>query len=253
MDPKVDALVRENANLTRLFTALKPSVRAPITQSGLALLREYFRFKDEGFGGKHPPQPDALFVGAGQWPSYYDWFTRALREDVLVRLRASAGAVAAPTECVIESVGALDNMRSIVRLKKPAPAVKADLATLGVPASHLFLNAKLLTSHYHYVHAPVAGVLRRVEPVHASMPLFGRASLNFVEIEAAGGSVFLLVIGEAVVQDFVLKARVGERLAQLDPIGHFAWGSQVVTLFPGALAAVQVQKRQYMFVGERVI
>jgi hypothetical protein len=252
---EVDDLIAASGNLTRLFGLLKPLARAPIGPDRLDALRRYFRAKDQGLAGHHiPVQTEEVYAGQ-PWGTYYEWFTRRLRPDVLAQLTSAAASsvVSTPVESAIESVGRLADPSSIVRLKKPAEKAKADLASLGVPASHLFVNMKLLTSHYHFVHAPLAGVLKRALPIHASMPLFGRVSLNFVEIEAAIGPVFLLIVGEAVVQDFTWAAQVGDRLGKLDPIGNFAWGSQVVMLFPGDLAQLRVRNREYAFMGRRVL
>jgi phosphatidylserine decarboxylase len=252
---QVDELVRTNGNLSRLFSALKPLVNAPMTPEQLAGLNVYFRRKDHGLSCARDlvHQRDAIFTGGHK--TYLEWFTRRLRPEVLDQLRSGAegSSVVIPNECVIESVGMVGDTSSILRLKKPAPEALKDLMKLGVPPTHSFVNMKLLTSHYHHVHAPVSGYVRRLLPIHSDYPLFGRSTLNFCEIESSIGQVFMLMVGEAVVQDFRYAVRSGSKVEQLDPLGCFNWGSQTVLIFPSGNESIKVRPRRYAFVGHRVL
>lgn len=251
---ELDKLIHERGNLTRLFSVLKPLCREPMARSRLMALREYFKFKDGGLScsSKITNQPDSLYDG--DFSTYQSWFTRPIKAEILGKLKVAAAdsKVVLPNECVIESIGMVGDTGSILRLKKPAPDALQDLMSLGVPSDYLFINMKLLTSHYHHIHSPVDGVIARALPIHKEMPLFGRASINFLEIDSAIGKVFLLIIGEAVVQDFDYAVAVNQTVSQLDPIGNFNWGSQTVMLMPKITDIIRVAKRNYYFLGGRV-
>ena len=226
-------------------------------RSRLTALREYFEFKDKGLScsSKITNQPDVLYEGNdSDLVTYQDWFTRPIKKSFLDNLKAEAkgSEIVLPNECVIESIGRVGDTESILRLKKPAPDALNDLMRLGVPSDYSFINMKLLTSHYHHIHSPVDGVIRRALPIHKEMPLFGRASINFLEIDSAIGKVFLLIIGEAVVQDFDYAVAVNQSVSQLDPIGNFNWGSQTVMLIPKIASSIRIEKRKYYFLGSRI-
>jgi hypothetical protein len=251
---QLDKLLYERAYLTRVFSVLKPLCREPMPKATLAALRDYFKFKDRGLScASHiADQPDFLY--GADFDTYQSWFTRPIKKEYLDKLKAGAknSKIALPNECVIESIGTVGDTESILRLKKPAPDALRDLMHLGVPADYSFVNMKLLTSHYHHIHSPVEGVITRALPIHKEMPMFGRASINFLEIDSTIGKVFLLIIGEAVVQDFDYAVTVGQNVSQLDPIGNFNWGSQVVMLMPKITDSLRVESRNYYFVGSRV-
>jgi hypothetical protein len=252
---ELDALMAENGNLTKMFSVLKPLANVKTSKDRIAELQRYFRFKDIGLSGGSDIITHDMEDYEGDHRTYIDWFTRRLHIAALAKIkRAAKGvAIAISNECVIESVGALDDTSSIIRLKQPAERAKQDFADLGVPSDHLFINMKLLTSHYHHIHSPVAGIVRRRTPIHAQFPMFGRASVNFLEIDADVGRVFLLIIGEAVVQDFDYAVEEGDRVEMCQPLGNFTWGSQVVMLAPGRLEDVRVGKRDYAFVGDQIL
>ena len=245
----------QNGNLTKMFSLLKPLVKTPLSNNEIEILANYFRHKDVGLCGnaKLTHQPESNYCG--NYQNYIDWFTRSLRQPLLAELcnRAQQNKITMPVECVIESVGYVGNPSSIIRLKKPADYVNQELIGEGIPPSHIFVNMKLLTSHYHFVHSPCDGIVKRIMPVPAERQIFGKASLTYVVINTPHGDVALMIVGEAVVQDFDLKIKVGQAIKTLDPIGNFCWGSQVVMLFPAKIPDVRVNKRTYYYVGDTVV
>lgn len=253
MSAELDTLIAERGNLTKLFGLLKPIASQPMPPHRLNALIEYFRFKDIGLGGKvaEKVQPDHFY--AGPYNSYQDWFTRDLTESMRQQISSglNSDSVIIPNECVIESVGTLGDTSSIIRLKKPTAGVCEDLIKLGVPSNYAFINMKLLTGHYHHVRSPISGVIKQALPIHAEYPLFGRSSLNFLEIDRGDISAFMLIVGEAVVQDFDYKVQVGDSVNVFDDLGNFTWGSQTVLLFPADVEDIIVGKRQYCFAGNR--
>lgn len=252
---QLDEIIESKGNLTKLFGVLKPRCREPIGQDRLVRLQEYFKHKDKGLSCASKIMMQSEDCYEGPYTSYQDWFTRSVSADVLSHLKKEAfGSTAVmPNECVIESIGLVGDTSSILRLKKPAPTALQDLVSLGVPSSYSFVNMKLLTSHYHHIHSPISGRVMRSTPIHAEYPLFGRASLNFVEIKNSEQRAFLLIIGEAVVQDFDYAVKVGDNVNMLDPLGNFSWGSQVVMLIPGQTRDFKVKPKEYAFVGKRIL
>jgi phosphatidylserine decarboxylase len=252
---QLDEIIESKGNLTKLFGVLKPLCREPIGSARLARLQEYFKHKDRGLScaANITIQSDACYEGP--YASYQDWFTRRLSVRVFDQLKKEAESSVAviPNECAIESVGVVGDTSSILRLKKPAPTALQDLISLGVPPDYLFVNMKLLTSHYHHIHAPISGEIVRSIPVHSEYPLFGKASINFVEIKGLHKRAFLLIIGEAVVQDFNYSVKVGDRVEMLDFIGNFSWGSQVVMLVSGQTKDFKIKPKEYSFVGRRLL
>jgi hypothetical protein len=252
---ELEELLLTNGNLTKVFSSLKKVAREPISPSMLSNLIRYFQHKDEGLakGVKLYNQSPSIYEG--EYSTYQDWFTRRLTPKALrwVRNNSHDEAIVTPNECVIESVGRVGDTSSIIRLKKPADQVSRDLMSLGVPKDYLFVNMKLLTSHYHHVHAPISGTVTQVKPIQSSYPLFGKASLNFVQINALKYEVFLLIVGEAVVQDFDFAVATTSLVNKCDPLGNFVWGSQTVMLFPGKLEEINVRSREYRFMGAEVL
>lgn len=252
---QLDEVIESKGNLTKLFGLLKPVCREPMGQERLVKLQEYFKYKDKGLScaSKITMQPASCYEGS--YVSYQDWFTRRISTELLSHIKREAlgATVVMPNECVIESIGSVGDTSSILRLKRPAPTALQDLANLGVPSSYSFVNMKLLTSHYHHIHSPMAGRVVRSTAIDSEYPLFGRASINFVEIKNAERTAFLLIIGEAVVQDFEYAVQVGDDVDMLDPIGNFSWGSQVVMLIPGRASDFSVKRKEYAFVGKRIL
>ena len=247
--------VKSNGNLTKLFALLKPLVKAELLQDDIQELAKYFQHKDKGLSGGANLFTQSSLIYTCNYKCYLDWFTRNLRPVILEKLKHRAklrAKICMPVECAIESVGVVGNPSSIIRLKKPADYVNAELIGEGIPPSHVFVNMKLLTSHYHHVHAPCAGVVKRIMPVPLALGIFGKASLTYVVLDTEYGDVALMIVGEAVVQDFDIRVEVGQKLEMLDDIGNFTWGSQVVMLIPSLLNDVLVSKRQYHFIGDTV-
>jgi hypothetical protein len=250
------AFAQANGNLTKMFSLLKPLTRAYLMPYEIAILANYFKKKDVGLqsGVKLINQDPSIYGRHLQYRCYRDWFIRDLTESTLAELKAKATSnkFSIPVECVIESIGTVGDPSSIIRLKRPAQFVNQDLLTEGIPHSHAFVNMKLLTSHYHHVRSPCAGVVKKIKLIPASESMFGKASVTFVVIGSKHGDVGLMIIGEAVVQDFESKITVGRELNALDDLGNFAWGSQVVMLIPADLAEIEAKKRRYYFVGDKV-
>lgn len=247
-------IIKAKGNLTRLFSILKPIAREPMNPEILQELIEYFRYKDIGLSGgiAKESKPDSWYTN--QYSSYQDWFTRNLTtiHENKIRQTLSATSLAIPCECAVESIGFVSDTTSIIRLKKLPEVAVNDLYSLGVPYDYQFINMKLLTGHYHHLRSPIAGVVKRALPVHDSTPLFGRSSLNFMEISSAIGSVYLLIVGEAVVQDFNYFVKVGDTVSMFDDLGHFTWGSQTVMLFPPVFDKIKIKPRQYCFAGDEI-
>jgi phosphatidylserine decarboxylase len=249
---KLADLVRERGNLTFVFSLLKPLTREDLGPDLLKELEAYFTAKDTGLArgvdvSNRPPKEWFTYTPR----TYLDWFARSLKPDRMAELvRGCRGKVVIPAESVIESVGTVQDTSSILRLKKEPSWAQQCLEHLGVPGTAQFINLKLLSSFYHHVHAPCAGKLTQIREVSSTHPLFGRATLNMATIE---GEVrcWLLIVGEAVVQDFAFAVEEGADLQAGDDLGHFTWGSQVVVILDG-VGNVNLTPRKYYFVGEPV-
>lgn len=246
---------RQRGNLTKMFSMLKSYIHAQISPSELDVLTEYFRFKDVGLSRGvrlYHQKPDIYTMNHF---TYHDWFTRDLRREVKEKLKAqaiSAAMFAMPVECVIESIGLVGDMNSIIRLKKSTEFVNQELLREGIPPDYVFINMKLLTSHYHHVVAPCKGTIKQIMRVPKEKKIFGNASLTYIVISTGFGDVALMIVGEAVVQDFVLSI-TNNTVDMLDDIGYFAWGSQVVMLLPTAMREIIVKPRYYHFIGDTAV
>ena len=117
---ELDEIIKARGNLTKLFSVLKPLAREPIGENRLRALEGYFRFKDKGLAGGQISLRHPDYFYKSSFSSYQDWFTRKLSAPVLlvIKRNASFAKVVIPVECFIESIGAVSDASSIIRLKK---------------------------------------------------------------------------------------------------------------------------------------
>lgn len=253
---EVADLVKQNAHLGEILAKLKPVRSHNLGGEKLKSLCHCLVAKDAKANKRDRivvPSTEGFYDG--NYQCFMDFFTRKLLPEKMAQIRHGAedARLIVPNECNIESVGVVGDPSSILRLKKPALNVVADLNALGVPEHYTFVNMKLLISYYHCVHAPVDGEIVRLVPVPVELNAFGRSSVWCVEFKTEFGPVFLLLVGEYAIQDFEFSVKEGQHVDIADMIGNFTWGSQTVLMFDWKRVDVLVAAKTYCFVGKPIL
>mmetsp|Transcript_25042 Transcript_25042/g.26122 ORF Transcript_25042/g.26122 Transcript_25042/m.26122 type:complete len:272 (+) Transcript_25042:22-837(+) len=182
-------------------------------------------------GGTGPTTRTDLMDWSGK--TFMELFTREiLPEKLQVLKKENEGQdLVQAAECWIEACGPVENLYSD-RLKKEAPECKADMEAMGCKLDgYSYLNCRLLLSYYHWIHSPCNGTLKRIVPFPKEYNFFGENSLWLLEFETKTDPVYMLLVGELNIQDFIFHCKEGQKMETMDKVGHFGWGSQIMVFF----------------------
>lgn len=249
---KLDEILDSNASMLRVWPVLRPIVSEDIGQRRLDRLVAYFQGKD---AKPKTAAPRSWFSGY-PYRSYLDWFTRALTDEKMqyLQFRSCEGSVIMPNECVIESVGTIMDTTTILRLKKNRVEAYQSLRSFGMPAGYGFINMKLGASYYHRIHSPVKGKVTKIIGVGREAKLFARSTLWLIEIMTEIYPVYLMIVGESVVQDFDFQIEEGQRVDVMSELGNYTWGSQTLLFLPTEeVVRMDTMEKGYYFVGHPLL
>ena len=99
--------------------------------------------------------PDEWFEDK-EYKTFMQYFKRKLSKDKFDEIKSQkSNNMSLPCECNIESIGKINDVSSIIRLKKKTETVIKDLKKIGVKnVDNLsFINMKLLKVYYHRIHS----------------------------------------------------------------------------------------------------
>lgn len=175
--------------------------------------------------------------------SLHDFFTRRLRAGARI-IDDLAAAVVSPVDGVLEDYGEITAEKQIVVKGKRYSIVEmlGDAASVPKYINGKYLVLYLSPSHYHRIHAPVAGkvVNRRVigkksYPVNRMGMKYGRSPLsknyrNITEVRHEKGHIAIVKVGAMFVNSIVITDDT-EFLSRGQEFAYFSFGSTVVLLF----------------------
>jgi len=201
-------------------------------------------------------------VENGGWASFDAFFTRRLREGTRA-VDSDARAITSPADGRIESMATVDEHGTFT--VKGRPYAVAELVGDAAQARRFLGGAGFVVylspRDYHRVHAPVAGVIRRIRsmpgdyyPVNAIgvrhvANLFCRNRRVAIEIDADGGlGRVTVVMVVAMIVGRITTVGVAERDVPLgdhafDPPLHVARGDELGVFHLGSTAVVFVEKQ----------
>lgn len=201
--------------------------------------------------------PDEWFENR-EYKTFMQYFKRKISKDKYNEIKSQKdNLMSLPCECNIESIGDLNDLSKVVRLKKHTDSVIQDLENIGVKnTSNLsYINMKLLKVYYHRVHSPVPGKIKNIKVVSPEDNFFGENNLWIVEIKTKNlGEVFLILVGELSIQDFNFRVKVGDDLEMFEEIGNFNWASQVIILYNRNKfdKKINIKEDKKYFIGEKI-
>lgn len=189
--------------------------------------------------------------------TFMDYFKRKISVEKNDEIRSNTdNMMSLPCECNIESIGDLNDLSKVVRLKKRTDSVIEDLENIGVENTKglSYINMKLLKVYYHRVHSPISGKIKDIKVVLPDDNFFGENNLWIVEIESEKVRVYLILVGELSIQDFDFKIKVGESVEMFDEIGNFNWASQVLILYDKTDfdKKIEISEDKKYFIGEKI-
>ena len=199
--------------------------------------------------------PDEWFEDK-EFKTFMQYFKRKLSKDKFDEIKSQKNNMSLPCECNIESIGKINDVSSIIRLKKKTETVIKDLKNIGVKnVDNLsFINMKLLKVYYHRIHSPVSGKIKNIIEVSPDDNFFGENNLWIVEISTVEfGNVYLILVGELSIQDFTFKVKKGDNIKMFDEIGNFNWASQVIILYDKSkFNDIKIKSDKKYFIGEPI-
>lgn len=206
-------------------------------------------------GGTGPTAKKELMDWSGK--TFMDLFTRQILPDKLEEMKKanSNKDFVHSAECWIEAYGPVEGLYSD-RLKKDALDCKKDMESMGCKLEgYSYLNCRLLLSYYHWIHSPCNGTLKRIVPFPKEYNFFGENNLWLLEFETKTEPVYMLLVGELNIQDFIFHCKEGQKMEPMDKIGHFGWGSQIFVFFKlpeGCEISVEKNVEHY-FIGDSFV
>jgi len=200
--------------------------------------------------------PDEWFEDK-EYKTFMQYFKRKLSKDKFDEIKSQkSNNMSLPCECNIESIGKINDVSPIIRLKKKTETVIKDLKKIGVKnVDNLsFINMKLLKVYYHRIHSPVSGKIKNIIEVSPDDNFFGENNLWIVEISTVEfGNVYIILVGELSIQDFTFKVEKGDNIKMFDEIGNFNWASQVIILYDkGKFNDIKIKSDKKYFIGEPI-
>ncbi len=184
--------------------------------------------------------------GKKEFENFQDFFTREFRQ-----LPHNTSAYVWPCEgllCDIGSVGAT----SISRVKADKRRIEAifQVSESTIPKDHFFTNVFLHNKNYHRIHAPVSGIVSRIQHVPGdlvvlrpwiykqdpSLPALRNERYNIDIIDAMDRTWYLSIVGGPAVGTIVLpkKLVLGAKVQKLEEIALFYLGSTCCMAAPEA-------------------
>lgn len=186
--------------------------------------------------------------------NFIEYFTRKLSLNKFEELKNKTKNCDFVTPChgYIEAIDDVENSKRIVRLKKPYKDVIKDLEEMNIDIKgYKYIDIKLLLTHYHRIHSPVKGKIFDLIPIKKGENFFGENSLWIVDFLTKNGHVYMLIVGESLIQDFNFLVKKGNDIEIFQEIGHFNWGSQIVLFYDAKkFNQVILQENKTYFVGE---
>jgi phosphatidylserine decarboxylase len=196
----------------------------------------------------------------GPWDTLEDFFLRSLRTGA----RPIGEGIVAPADGVVVGAGDCD-AGTILQVKGKPISVERLIG--GPSEAARYLTIFLTPRGYHYVHAPMDGVLHDVRWIPGRFFPQNEDALQHIDAIYARneravvrfGDLTMVMVGASLIGGIHLRdldrsrwtkkgsTPIGVAKKKGDPIGHFTFGSTVVLLFPrgyeGALPAVGAQIR----------
>ena len=207
--------------------------------------------------GSNDPNYMSYFNKA-EFNSFMDYFTRELSQlkHSEILSNTAAYSMMIPNECYVESIGKIEDVGSILSLKKSCDDVKGAMKNIGLNLdNYSFVNHKLLLTFYHRIHSPVSGVVERIIPYPKEEKIFGENALWILDINTKyKGHVYFMLVGESEIQDFNFLIEEGQHINMFDEIGNFNWGSQTVLFYDHTKfgSDIKVAPNNHFFVGDKI-
>ena len=218
---------------------------------------DLLRYNDTLWCGPIPgaPCPENLYNDRLTYKSFMDYFTRKLNTETHNRIyqKTRDSIMIIPNECEVMDIGSLEDSSKIVSLKKGSVDFINHLKKIGLKTEgYNYINMRLLLTYYHRIHSPIKGKIERIISVPKEDDLFGNNYLSIIDILTSNGNVYLMVIGEANIQDFQFEIKVGQEIDTFDELGHFDWGSQTIIVYPQNFGDLKIKEKTHYFVGDNI-
>lgn len=178
-----------------------------------------------------------------EYPTLHELFIRKLKKDARI-VDHSHDVVVSPVDAVIEDVGTI-NENSEIKVKGKIYSIEEMLGnhdSFRCYVNGTFMILYLSPSHYHRIHSPVNGTVRKKwtlgsksYPVNKLGLKYGVRTLakNYrviTEVETDSGQVAIVKVGAMFVNSIETTHR-GSTLEKGKEIAYFSFGSTVVLLF----------------------
>ncbi|WP_177201365.1 phosphatidylserine decarboxylase [Bacillus sp. OV322] len=189
-----------------------------------------------------------------EYENLHSLFTRQLKENARV-IAADPSAVVSPVDGVLEDYGEITLEKSII-VKGRTYSIEEMLEDPDSLQKYLggsFMVLYLSPSHYHRIHAPVSGTVKKrwvlgkkSYPVNKFGMKYGRAPLsknyrNITEVEHEKGMVAIVKVGAMFVNSIEITEQ-SDKLVKGQEFAYFSFGSTVVLLFEKGIFQKDIQK-----------
>lgn len=173
----------------------------------------------------------------------HEFFIRKLKLDARP-IDVDEDSIVSPVDAVIEDIGIVDNDRKITVKEKDYSI--AEMLGGDEEAEKYkdgtFMILYLSPSHYHRIHSPVTGKVKRQwtlgkksYPVNKWGLAFGKDTLSknyrkISEVQFDGGELAIVKVGAMFVNS-IERTHVNETLQKGEEMAYFSFGSTVILLF----------------------
>ena len=190
--------------------------------------------------------------GATGYKSFQDFFTRVYKSPPIM-----ASDSVWSCEGYFCDYGQVQT-KDTVRVKGETRHLRTIFGAAGplIPETHYFANVFLHNSHYHRIHAPVRGFIRRIERIPGellllrpwvyrgapSLPALTNERVNVDIEDSQGRTWFLSIVGGPAVGTIVMDnlSRLGNEIQLGQEIGHFLMGSTCCIASPEPITQAKV-------------
>lgn len=195
--------------------------------------------------------------GADNYKSFQDFFTRLWKVPPAI----SAGAVWA-CEGLLCEYGKIDEL-NLVKVKGQTRHLRTIFGEAGdeIPTDYYYSNVFLHNNNYHRIHAPVNGVISRIEHIpgdlvllrpwaykNPSLPALRNERINVDIIDETGKKWYLSIVGGPGVGAIVLgsETTIGSSVGIGNEIATFLLGSTCCIASPVPVINNKVSDQVYM-------
>ncbi len=186
-----------------------------------------------------------------QYPTLHDLFVRKLKDDAR-KIDSTIDSVISPVDAVIEDIGTITETREM-KVKDKVYSIEEMLGDEEILTKYqngTYMILYLSPSHYHRIHSPVAGLVKKQwtlgsksYPVNKWGLKYGVRTLakNYrvmTEVQTNVGHVTIVKIGAMFVNSIETTYK-GEKLEKGEELAYFTFGSTVVLLFEKGIFQVE--------------